>query len=124
MKKLIETVDQSNSDELIYDTTHPLSTKGVELKLNQGVLLRGTVLGIVTATGKAVPVDKDAVDGSNKADCVLANDVDTNSTGTLVEVAYSSGSFNRKAMFVGAGDVVEDHELRLREVGIYLKDKL
>jgi hypothetical protein len=71
--------------------------------------------------GKAVPVDKSKSDGSEDADCVLTDTVDT-TDGDVVMTAYKTGSFNRKALIFGGTDNADNHELRLRELGIYIKD--
>jgi hypothetical protein len=122
--KLYETVDSFNYDELIYDTKIPLTTKGITLKTGQGVLVRGTVLGIVTATGQAAVVNSTAVDGSQIADCILTDDIDTNVAAPVVYTGYASGRFNRKALVFGGTDTAAGHEKQLRELGIYLKDKM
>lgn len=110
-------------DNLIAGTTHPIDTKSVVLKGGQGVLKRGTVLGIISSSGLAVPVDSTKSDGSEKADCILTDDVDT-SDGDKVATAYSSGLFNRKALIFGGTDTADQHETRLRELGIFLKDNI
>lgn len=123
MFQLVNDVDEQKFDELIFDDKIPFVTKSVVLKQAQGVLRRGTVLGIVTATGEAVAVDSTKTDGSEKADCILADTIDT-TDGAVTYVAYASGRFNRKALTLGGADTAEDHEQRLRELGIYLKDKM
>ncbi|WP_214889704.1 head decoration protein [Exiguobacterium sp. s142] len=123
MFQLVNDVSEQKFDELIFDDKIPFVTKSVVLKQAQGVLQRGTVLGIVTATGEAVAVDSTKADGSEKADCILADTIDT-TDGAVTYVAYASGRFNRKALILGGTDTAEDHEQRLRELGIYLKDKM
>jgi hypothetical protein len=113
-------------DNLFNSTTMPVETKSVTLKGGQGLVKRGTVLGIITASNLAVPVDSVATDGSQNADCILIDDIDTgeNAADTFVSVAYSSGSFNRNALIFGGTDTADKHETRLRELGIFLKDNL
>lgn len=122
MFKLVNDVGEQKFDELIYDDKIPFVTKSVVLKEGQGILARGTVLGI-TADGEAVVVDSSATDGSQEADCILADTIDTTDE-AVTYVAYASGRFNRKALIVGGTDDVEVHEGRLRGLGIYLKDKM
>lgn len=123
MFQLVNDAGEQKFDELIFDDKIPFVTKSVKLKQGQGVLQRGTVLGIVTATGEAVVVNSASVDGSQEADCILADTIDTTG-GAVSYVAYASGRFNRKALILGGTDTAEDHEQRLRELGIYLKDKM
>lgn len=122
MFKLVNDVGEHKFDELIYDDKIPFVTKSVVLKEGQGILARGTVLGITT-DGEAVVVDSSATDGSQEADCILADTIDTTDE-AVTYVAYASGRFNRKALIVGGTDDVEVHEGRLRGLGIYLKDKM
>lgn len=123
MTELIKNLDSFTPDNLIAGNDIPLLTKAVTLQGGQGVVKRGTVLGIITATGKAVPVDNVAADGSQNADCILADDVDTTG-GDVVAEAYRSGHFNRQALIFGGDDTAADHEERLRELGIFLSDNI
>ncbi|GIO39065.1 hypothetical protein J41TS12_39260 [Paenibacillus antibioticophila] len=112
-------------DNLFYDTKHPVDIKALTLKAGQGVLQRGTVVGILTADGLAVLVDSSKTDGSQLADSILTDTIDTGTTGAtenVVTTAYQSGSFNRQALIFGGTDTADDHEERLRMLGIYLKD--
>jgi hypothetical protein len=115
-------------DGLIAGTTHPIDYKSVTLKAGQGIVGRGTVLGLITASGLAVPVDSAAVDGSQTADSILTDAVDTGDDGAtedVVTVAYKSGGpFKRQALIFGGDDTAADHEDRLREIGIYLTDTI
>jgi hypothetical protein len=97
--------------------------KSVTVAAGQGVLKRGTVVGIVTATGKAVIVNSANADGSQTADSILTDDVDT-TAGDVVTTAYAAGTFNRKALIFGGTDTADKHEIRLRELGIYLQDNI
>ncbi|EPR10599.1 head decoration protein, partial [Ruminiclostridium papyrosolvens] len=107
------------------DSKHPVDVKAVTLKAGQGVLARGTVVGIIAASGLAVPVDSTKADGSELADSILTDTIDTGASGAtnnVVTTAYSSGSFNRDALVFGGKDTADKHENRLRTLGIYLKD--
>lgn len=110
-------------DNLFADHLIDVLTKGVTLKAGQGVLKRGTVVGIITASDLAVPVDSTGIDGSELADCVLSDDVDT-AAGDVTAVAYSAGHLNRQALIFGGTDTAADHETHLRELGIFLKDNI
>ena len=111
-------------DKLIYDITIDRRVKGVSLASGQGVLAKGTVLGIVTLTGVAKVVDSTKEDGTETADCVLTDAVDTGTTDPVPAEAYSSGSFNRQALIFGGTDTADLHETILRGKGIFLSDKI
>lgn len=84
-------------------------------------------IAVAAVADLAVPADSTKYDGRQDADCILTDDVDTGSAGAtdnVVATAYSSGLFNRKALFFGGTDVVANHEARLRELGIFLKDNI
>jgi hypothetical protein len=123
MAQLYSSLDTFVPDNLIAGNEVPLLVKAVTLKADQGVLKRGTVLGIITATGLAVPVNSTNTDGSQVADSILADDVDTTG-GNVVAEAYVSGHFNRKALIFGGTDTAANHETRLRELGIFLSDNI
>ncbi|MDO6355288.1 head decoration protein [Caloramator sp. CAR-1] len=126
-ENLYSKIEEVRSDNLIADSIVPVLVKGITLEKGQGVLKRGTVLGIVTATGLAKVVDSSKTDGTENADCILADDVDTgdgSATTDFPAQAYISGCFNRNALIFGGTDTVEKHETRLRELGIFLKDNI
>jgi hypothetical protein len=120
-----KTADSVTYDNLFVGDQHTeeVQVKSVNLKSGQGVLKRGTVVGIITATGLAVVVDSTHADGSQTADSILTDDVDT-TAGNTVTTAYASGTFNRKALIFGGTDIVENHETRLRELGIFLRENI
>jgi hypothetical protein len=114
-------------DNLVAGTTIPVEIKSVKLKAGQGVLQRGSVLGIISSSKLAVLVDSTATDGSQVADCILTDDVDTGAAGAtedVVATAYTSGLFNRQALIFGGTDTADQHEDTLREKGIFLKDNI
>jgi hypothetical protein len=116
-------IGESTVDNLFAGTAHPVDIKAVKLKGGQGVLLRGTVVGIIKETELAVPVNSAATDGSEVAEAILTDNVDT-TDGDIVATAYVSGLFNRKALIFGGEDTASAHERTLRTLGIYLKDNL
>lgn len=77
---------------------------------------------VVTGSGQYKIVNSANVDGSQDADCILADDVDTATS--VVAVAYTSGHFNRKALVFGGADTADMHEAKLRELGIFLSDNV
>lgn len=122
MAELVQNLGSFVPDNLIVDGSVPILTKAVKLSAGQGILKRGTVLGKITVSGQYKIVNSTNVDGSQDADCILADDVDTATS--VVAVAYTSGHFNRKALVFGGSDTADTHEARLRELGIFLSDNV
>lgn len=109
-------------DNLIAGENVPVQVKGVTLLAGQGILKRGSVIGIITVGGKGLLVDKAALDGSKDAKFILADDTDT--TADVVAQCYQSGLFNREALIFAADNTAADHEDNLRQYGIFLKDNI
>lgn len=61
-----------------------LSREAIVIASGSGVVLAGTVLGKVTASGKYKPYDDDASDGTQTATAILAYDVDATSADVAV----------------------------------------
>lgn len=111
-------------DKLIAGNQISRLVKSVTLKAAQGVVKRGTVLGIITTGGLAVPVDSTKADGSQTANCILCNDVDTTGAANIGAEAYKTGHFNRKALIFGGTDTAANHETTLRGHNIHLSDNI
>lgn len=124
MENLISNLGTYTPDNLIAGHEVPIIVHGITLAKNQEVLARGTVLGKVTATGLCVPVDNSKSDGSESAFCILTDTVDTTSATDIKTTGYISGCFNSKALTFGGDDTAADHMLRLRELGIFLKENI
>ncbi len=77
------------------------------------------VIPVIAASGKYKAVNSANADGSEVADCILADDTDT-TAGDATAVAYRTGHFNRKALLFGGSDTAEMHEQTLRTLGIFL----
>lgn len=107
-------------DELLGGPELPVLTKNVTIVSGAGKLVRGTVLGRITASGKYQTVQlSTSTDGSQIADCVLTGAVDASSA-DVVATVYVSGRFNREKLTVLATDTVAKHEDELRDKNIYL----
>lgn len=119
MDNLYESLGTFTPDNLIAGNEITILTAGVTITSGQGVLKRGTVIGIVTETGKGKKVDKTAVDGSQVPYAILTDDVDT--TTEITTTAYISGLFNINALIFGGTDTAVDYETELRKLGIFLK---
>ena len=115
---LIQKTENHEFDTLIADTSFPINVAIQPIAGGQGVLMRGSVLGM--AADKAVLVGSGT---ETVAEFILADDVDTGDAaeGSVNAQVYVSGAFNRFKLILGGTDKVEAHEKDLKEVGIYLK---
>jgi uncharacterized protein YwbE len=104
----------------------------VIIKATAGVLTRGTVLGIVTAsviaesdqfggTPTVSVVNSALTDGTQTPYGILA-DVTVDATSLAVRAtAYLTGEFNRAALKFGGADTIVTHDKALRNIGIITK---
>lgn len=118
-----EVIGEHKPDNLIGGVEFPFMTTLVTLASGQGVLKRGSVIGIVDADGKGKLVDKAADDGSQTAKYILCDDTDT-TLADVKAVCYKTGVFNRNALTFGGTSTAADHEEELRDVNIHLKEEL
>lgn len=109
-----------NPDQLIAGRV-PQVTETVTIVSGQGVLKRGTVLGLVTASGKYIKSLSAASDGSQNPSAILADDIDATS-GDVKAGVYFTGEFNGNALILGASWTVATAKAALRGVGIYIKE--
>lgn len=107
-----------NPDNLIGGDAVAAVTESIVV--DTGVLVRGSVLGKITASGKYVLSASAAADGSQTPVAILAEDVDATSA-DVTTVAYLSGEFNGTALTLGAGHTLAGIKDGLRDLNIYLK---
>lgn len=113
------TLDTLERDNLFAGGVQPVVTDAVTLASGASYV-RGTVLGVVTASGQAKAVDSAAADGSQTPSAILAEDVDA-TTGEKAAAIYLTGEFNENALVFGGADTANTHRKKLREIGIFLK---
>lgn len=125
MEQMYNVLGECVPDNLIAGNEVTPVVKGITLKKGQGIIKRGTVLGLVSTSSLCVPVDSVAADGSENAYCILTDDVDTGD-GTAADdyasTGYFTGVFNQNKLIFGGSDTFADHEAKLRELGIILKE--
>ena len=106
-------------DELIGGTyPHVLKGGGI-IASGAGALKRGTVLGLITASGKYTVANTANEDGSQVGSAILADDVDATSADVNAEI-YISGMFNREKLIFGGEDTYDKQAENLRMHDIYL----
>ncbi len=124
MEQLVTNVGTVGYDNLIMGVEVSPIVKGITLKGGNGILSRGSVIGVITASGIGVIADKVAVDGSQLAVGVLCDDVDTGVAGTVatsIGSVYIAGVLNEDALIFADGTAFADYERELRTLGIYTK---
>jgi hypothetical protein len=108
-------------DNLIGGDVVPAVTESIVV--DTGNLVRGAVLGRITANGKYVLSASAAVDGSQTPVAILAEDANATAA-DVVTVAYLTGEFNTAALTLGAGHTIASITAALRDAGIFLKTNL
>jgi len=80
----------------------------------------GTLLGVITATGVCIPSLLASTDGSEVANCILAEDVDNDTEGAVdVELTvFTSGSFIDLGVTFGEGQTINNTMDDLQKVSI------
>lgn len=88
-----------------------------------GAYKRGTVLGIISASGAYTLSVKSAADGSETPLAILVDDVDASSGDQLAGV-YLMGEFNQNHVIIDDSWAMADIKTALRPFAIFLKDSL
>ena len=86
-------------------------------------LVRGAVLGKITASDKYNLSLSAAIDGSEVPDMILAEDCDA-TAGDKEALIYARGDFNQNALTVGTGHTLASIKEGLRVKGIILVDSV
>lgn len=124
MKNMRNIVETRNFDNLEI-TTNKSDVFNVELAATASEeleLKRGTVLAL-NADGKCVVLSANSAGA--KANAILAEDITTSKTATVVAVAYRKGHFNRNALITGGEyELSASDEEDLRTKGIYLETEI
>jgi hypothetical protein len=105
-------------DQLIAGTLQLVTDTGI---ITGGAYKRGTVLGVVTASGKYTLSVKTATDGSEKPAAILVDDVDASTTDQNGGL-YLMGEFNQNRIIFDNSWAVPALKTALRPLAIFLKD--
>lgn len=97
-----------------------LVTDNALIASGQGVLARGTILGVVTAIGKYIVSKQTATDGSQVPSAVLADVVDATSSDANGGI-YLQGEFNGNALIFDSSWSLAALKPLLRPLEIYVK---
>lgn len=89
---------QENSQVQLFAGDFPRVTKPITIVSGSGQLVKGTVLGKVTASGKYAPYSDANSDGTETAKLILAEDPDDATSADVNSVAFAAGHFNEAAL--------------------------
>lgn len=116
-QRLDNKIGACEPDNLINSTSPVADVFSVKLAASQGVLERGTLLGVDT-DGDMVIMATGAT-----ANAILTDAVDTGTSDAVVATAYRTGHFNRNKLIVAEGyTITAADEEELRKCGILLSD--
>lgn len=105
-------------DHLVAGNAQLLFSRKVTLISGQNVV-RGTVLGLITASGKYNKSLSAAVDGSQTPVAIAAQDCDASAADAECLI-YERGDFRDTALTLGASHTVASIRAGLRALGIFI----
>lgn len=118
---LVKITESFEPDNLFSGWVQPVNSGSETIASGQGVLVRGTVLGKITASSKCSIVDSAQTNGSQTIYAVLAEGVDATSADVVAPVYYT-GEYNKNELVFGGTDTADNHATKAREIGIFFKD--
>ncbi|TJZ61592.1 MULTISPECIES: head decoration protein [Raoultella] len=107
-------------DQLVAGTLQLVTDSGT---ITGGTFQRGTVLGMITASGKYTQSVKTATDGSETPVAILVDNVDA-STSDQNGGLYLMGEFNQNRIIFDNSWTVPALKAALRPLAIFLKDSI
>ena len=132
-KRLDEVIGSVGYDDLFVGNVPEADVVTVKLAASQGVLTRGSLVSgtpggnfslVSAALADTVTVAESAGTMNYITAYVLADDVDTGTSGAVVGIAYRTGHFNRAALITKSYSLTATDEEFLRGKGILLSDAL
>lgn len=111
------TKTNTDAPDQLFAGDFPVVTKSITL--TGAAFVRGSVIGIITASGKGVLVDNTLGNGAQTAEGILLDYVDASGADKSGIIALT-GDFNGSALTFGGDDVVADHVAALRNKSIFI----
>ena len=115
-------VDEIKYDELFVEG-FPIQTEQIQGK-DAIALLKGTVVGLVTATGRFAAYDSGNVDGTEDIYGVLTVDYDNTAPVDSSAAIAISGAFNEDNLIFDGSDTKITTKKEARPLGLYWKTSL
>lgn len=127
MSEFYKTSGEMTPDTLIAGNAIPLTVKGIVVAKGEGVLKRGTLLGIAHDKKHKRSDTTETYEGKSGSttdtigvDCILCDDIDATDK-DVVTTGYISGEINRDAVILPEEKSIDAHEQELRKLGLYIK---
>ena len=103
----------------------PVVTENGTIVSGEGKLTRGTILGVVTASGKYAAADAtdtgESATGKATPKAILLQDVDATSSDVADVLVAFTGEFNSEKLIAKTGSTVAGFKEGLRAVSIFVK---
>lgn len=109
-------------DNLFAGSVEDIVTDSAVLVSGQSVV-RGTALGLITASKKVTVLNSANTDGSQNIYAIAADAVDA-TTGDQPIPVYFTGEFNQSAITFGGTDTYVTHKLAARAIDIFFKSNV
>lgn len=120
------TLDPRMQTDVPYDrnglllSNYGVMAETIVIAAGSGKAVRGTVLGMVTATGKYRPCDASATDGSQVPSAILADQVDA-TTADAKTAGYLAGQFDGSLVVLGPGWTLQQVADALRRWRLFVR---
>jgi hypothetical protein len=125
------TITDGTTDFIVNDefSIAPYRNDQISLVITDGAtdFIVGDTFTIACTVGsrEVVAVDSSLANGAQNPYAVLAEDVDTVTTGAACNAAsYESGKFNRDYLFFGGSDTIATHETAMRSIGLLVAETI
>ena len=115
-----DSVQSTTERDNLFGSDYPIHKDFRTIATTQ-TLVRGTVLGLLTAGGAAKPCDTALSDGTEDFDSVLLVDIDT-AGGAAVAPVADAGTFQVQALTFGGATVAADVKVAARALNCYFED--
>ena len=126
-ENLYKKVGEFTPDKLIAGNAIPITAKGITVAKGQGVLVRGTLLGVAHDNTHKKTDTTETYEGTSGsqtdtigADCILCEDVDATSN-DVTTTGYITGEYNAAAIILPEEKSIDTHAQELRKLGLYIK---
>ena len=112
-------------EDNLYTGNFPLKTKPVTVLSGENVV-RGQVMGKVTASGKFRACNVGLSDGAEVAEAIMAGDVDA-SLADVPGITYLTGSFSSNGMTIAqtpSADTLAGHDAEMRLRSLFVEGQV